>query len=272
MYRRMAIFSRSATAVLFATLCFSGNTVRAQQSAQKGNAQTQAQAKENPFSGAEDKKLMVFAGAWQEDVRYAGDPADSPSGKGRWIARPAYGLYLVIGYEGNGPEGDSHAHGVMAYDHEDRVYKLWWFDDAGGIGEYSGNWKDDNTLVLEHKKTAGGRPFRERITYTHVSDDEVHTRIEQAWGTEAYKVYLDASAQRAQLTEGKGRNRLPRSRTETLATSPQVSVFLSVFSALSVLSVSIFFPLSPASLATQGRNQRKRRERREHRERKAAED
>jgi len=204
MYRRMAIFSRSATAVLFATLCFSGNTVRAQQSAQKGNAQTQAQAKENPFSGAEDKKLMVFAGAWQEDVRYAGDPADSPSGKGRWIARPAYGLYLVIGYEGNGPEGDSHAHGVMAYDHEDRVYKLWWFDDAGGIGEYSGNWKDDNTLVLEHKKTAGGRPFRERITYTHVSDDEVHTRIEQAWGTEAYKVYLDASAQRAQLTEGKG--------------------------------------------------------------------
>jgi Protein of unknown function (DUF1579) len=159
---------------------------------------------DSPFAGPEDQKLMTFGGAWQEDVRYAGDPEASPSGKGRWLARPMFGLYLILNYEGTGPEGDYHAHGVMAYNHEDRNYRLWWFDDAGGIGEYTGVWKDDSTIVFEHKKNSGGRPFRERITYSKTSDDEVTTKIEQAWGTEAYKFYMQASAQRAQLQEGKG--------------------------------------------------------------------
>lgn len=161
-------------------------------------------SKDNPFAGPEDQKLLVLAGAWREDVRYAGDPEDTPSGKGRWIARAMFGLYLVLNYEGTGPEGDYHAHGVMAYDHEDRAYRLWWFDDAGGIGQYTGAWKDDKTIVFEHKKNSGGRPFRERITYTHPSDDEIDTKVEQAWGTEAYKFYMSASAQRTQLQEGKG--------------------------------------------------------------------
>lgn len=163
-----------------------------------------AAAKDNPFAGPEDQKLLTLAGAWREDVRYSGDPEDSPSGKGRWIARPMFGLYLVLNYEGIGPEGDYHAHGVMAYDHEDRAYRLWWFDDAGGIGEYTGAWKDDNTIVFEHKKNSGGRPFRERITYRHASEDEVDTKVEQAWGTEAYKFYMEATAERTQLQEGKG--------------------------------------------------------------------
>jgi hypothetical protein len=160
--------------------------------------------RDNPFAGPEDQKVLSFAGAWQEDVRYSGDPRDNPSGKGRWIARPVYGLYLVLSYEGAGPEGDYHAHGVMAYDHEDRAYRLWWFDDAGGIGEYTGAWKDDNTLVFEHKKVTGGRPFRERMTYTRVSETELTTKVEQAWGSEPYKFFFEASARRAQLQEGKG--------------------------------------------------------------------
>lgn len=163
-----------------------------------------AARKDNPFAGPEDQKLLTFAGAWQEDVRYAGDPEDSPSGKGRWIARPVFGLYLVLSYEGMGPEGDYHAHGVMAYDHEERSYRLWWFDDAGGIGEYTGAWKNDNTIAFEHKKMSGGRPFRERMTYTRISDDELTTKVEQSWGTGPYKFFFEASAHRAQLQEGKG--------------------------------------------------------------------
>src|SRR5712692_3677186 len=162
-----------------------------------GAGEAAAARQDNPFAGPEDQKLMVFVGAWREDVRYAGDPEDTPSGKGRWIARPFYGLYLVMNYEGTGPEGDYYAHGVMAYDHEGRSYRLWWFDVTGAIGEYTGAWKDENTIVFEHRKNAGGRPFRERITYTHSSEDEVDTKVEQAWGTEAYKFYMAASAQRA---------------------------------------------------------------------------
>ena len=173
-------------------------------SATTGNQGRGAHAQANPFAGTEDQKLMSLAGAWQEDVRYAGDAADSPSGKGRWIARPVFGLYLVMNYEGSGPEGDYHAHGVMAYDHEERTCRLWWFDDTGGIGEYTGAWKDGNTLVFEHKKNSGGRPFRERITYTVRASEELDTKVEQAWGTEAYKFYMEASARRVQLPEGKG--------------------------------------------------------------------
>jgi hypothetical protein len=204
MYRRLPVIYRTATAMVFALICLAAVPATPRQSAQQTEQPSEQQGKrsDNPFAGPEDQKVLIFAGAWQEDVRYAGDPADSPSGKGRWIARPAFGIYLFINYEGTGPEGDTHAHGVLAYDHEDRVYKLWWFDDAGNIGEYSGTWKDDNTLVLEHKKTSGGQPFRERITYTRISQDEVRTRIEQAWGTETYKEHLAALAHRAKLVDG----------------------------------------------------------------------
>ena len=199
-------------AVLFAATVLAGLSAFAQQPAKHPGKQDRAAAqfggaaarRDNPFAGPEDQKILAFAGAWQEDVRYAGDPDDAPSGKGRWIARPIFGLYLMVSYEGMGPEGDYHAHGVMAYDHEDRAYRLWWFDDAGGIGEYTGAWKDDTTIVFEHKKMSGGRQFRERMTYTHASDDDLTTKVEQAWGTEPYKFFYEASAHRAQLPEGKG--------------------------------------------------------------------
>jgi len=150
----------------------------------------------SPFAGAEDERLSVWAGAWEETVRYAGDPEDKPSGSARWLARPFYGLYLVINYMGKGPEGNYNAHGVMAYDHETKSYRLWWFDDGANIGEYTGNWKDEHTLVYERKRTTGGKTFRERMTYIHASDDQIQTRIEQAWGTEPFKVYLETAAHR----------------------------------------------------------------------------
>src|SRR5271170_5154717 len=83
-------------------------------------AQVQAQkaAQVSPFAGAEDERLSTWAGAWEENVRFAGDADDKPSGTGKWLARPFYGLYIVINYESKATEGNYHAHGVMAYDHE----------------------------------------------------------------------------------------------------------------------------------------------------------
>ena len=159
----------------------------------------------SPFAGSEDERLAVWAGAWEETVRYAGDPEDKPSGSGRWMARPFFGLYLVINYNGKGPEGNYNAHGVMAYDHETKSYRLWWFDDGANIGEYTGTWKDDRTLAFELKRTTGGKTFRERMTYRRDSEDEIVTRIEQSWGTEAFKLYLEADAHRmAEPQQGSG--------------------------------------------------------------------
>jgi len=175
------------------------------QGAQGGLAQqVQKVQQPSPFAGTEDARLGVWAGAWEESVRFAGDPDDKPSGTGTWSARVFWGLYVVINYELKGPDGKYHAHAVIAFDHGAKTYRLWWFDDGANIDEYTGAWKDDNTLVFELKRTSEGKIFRERLTYTHVSEDEVHTRIEQAFGTEPFKLYLESAAHRVAMAEAQG--------------------------------------------------------------------
>jgi len=174
-------------------------------------------AQPSPFAGPEDERLATWAGAWEETVRYAGDAADKPSGEGRWLARPFFGLYLVINYNGKGPQGNYNAHGVMAYDHETKTYRLWWFDDGANIGEYTGTWKDDHTLVYDFRRTSGGKTFRERMTYTKLSADQIQTRIEQAWGGEPFKMYLEAAAHRmnpGDFQPGAGNEPRPQQRRQ----------------------------------------------------------
>ncbi len=71
-----------------------------------------------------------------------------------------------------------------------RAYRLWWYDSAAGVGEYRGNFTDEKTLVLEHSGKVEGRRFRERISYTRVSANELHTRIEQAQAIGAGHVFV----------------------------------------------------------------------------------
>ena len=180
-----------------------GATAQPQQQGKLGQA-VQRAPQPSPFAGPEDEKLGIWTGNWEETVRFAGDAEDKPSGTGRWRAAPFYGLYVVINYELKGPEGPYHAHGVMAFDHEAKAYHLWWFDDGANINEYTGAWKDDTTIVFELKRTNGGKVFRERITYTKPGDDEIHVKIEQAFGTEPFKLYLESSAHRVAMLEGQG--------------------------------------------------------------------
>lgn len=164
----------------------------------------------NPRLLAEHRRLAFLMGQWDEEITYAGrEPADA-KGQGRWQARPEMGLYLALRYEGWGPEGEYHAMGVLTWDREQQAYRLWWFDDAGGIGEYRGNFRDENSLVLEHHGKVDGRDFRERITYTRAAPGEVHTRIEQAYGNEDYKLYLEAVAHRTEMPQRPGARPMQR--------------------------------------------------------------
>jgi len=181
-----------------------GTSGAAQRPGPGAAAQQQRGPQPSPFAGAEDERLAVWAGAWEESVRFAGDPEDKPSGTGRWRAMPFYGLYIVINYESRASEGVYHAHAVMAYDHEAKTYKLWWFDDGANISEYTGNWKDDTTLIFETKRSTGGKAFRERITYMKPSEDEIRTRIEQAFGAEGFRLYSQSEAHRMALPEAPG--------------------------------------------------------------------
>jgi hypothetical protein len=151
---------------------------------------------ENPLTTDQHRRLAFLVGQWEEEITYADAQTDQPRGQGRWVARPAMGLYLHIQYQSNGPMGPYRAFGVMAYDREEQVYRLWWFDNAAAVGEYRGKFTDENTLVFEHSGTVEGKVFRERLTYTRVSPTEVHTRIEQSWRTAEFRPYLQAVAHR----------------------------------------------------------------------------
>ncbi len=149
--------------------------------------------------GPEGRRLAFLVGAWEEKVTYPGETPEQKNegGTGRWFARPMMGRFLQFNYEGTGPQRPYRAFGVLAYDRETQSYRMFWFDDSGGVGDYRGNFADENTLSLEHRGKADGREFRERITYTRVSPTEIRTKIEQAWDAGEYRVYLHAQATRA---------------------------------------------------------------------------
>lgn len=148
--------------------------------------------------GPEWRRLAFLVGAWEEKVTYPGETPEqrNEGGSGRWFARPMMGRFLQFNYEGTGPQGPYRAFGVLTYDREAQSYRMLWFDDSGGVGDYRGNFADENTLSLEHRGRVDGRDFRERITYTRVSPTEIHTKIEQAWDAGEYRVFLDAQAAR----------------------------------------------------------------------------
>jgi len=160
--------------------------------------------RQNPLATRQHLRLAFLAGQWEERITYAGAQSQDAGFTGRWRARPLLGLYLQIEYEGQGPQGAYRAFAVLAWDREARLYRMWWMDDAAGIGEYQGNFTDENTLTLEHSGTVEGRAFRERIRYSRIAPGEVRTQVEQAWGEEAFQPYLEATARRVQ---GPGRSR-----------------------------------------------------------------
>lgn len=158
---------------------------------------------QNSAMRPEHRRLAFLVGNWEEEVNYA----DGGKGRGRWQARPELGHILGMRYQGEGPEGEYRALGVLTYHPEEQAYRMWWFDSAGGIGEYRGDFADENSLVLEHRGTVEGRAFRERISYVRLSATEVRTRVEQAWDSENFKLYLEGVARRS--SEGPGPRHQP---------------------------------------------------------------
>lgn len=150
---------------------------------------------EAPRLPAAHRPLAFLLGQWEEEIRYAGRDEAASRGRGRWRAWPELGHFLAFRYEGRGPEGEYRAIGLLTWDGPQQAYRMWWFDDSGGVAEYRGQVRDA-ALVLEHLGQVDSRPFRERITYTRISADEVRTTIEQAYGTDPYHPYLDAVARR----------------------------------------------------------------------------
>jgi hypothetical protein len=159
---------------------------------------------QNPLTTEQHLRLAFLVSQWEEEITYTNAQGEQVKGTGRWVARPALGLYLQIQYEGSSPAGPYRAFGVLTYDREEQVYRMWWFDDAAGIGEYRGSFADESSLVLEHNGKVEGKAFRERIRYTRVSPTELRTKIEQAWEGGEFKPFLEGVAHRTGEGPGRG--------------------------------------------------------------------
>jgi hypothetical protein len=86
--------------------------------------------------------------------------------------------------------------GVLTWDDTARIYRMWWFDDSGTVGEYRGAFRDENTLVLEYQGKQDGQDFRERLSYSRLGPGQLSTKIEQAQGSSDFAPYLEATARR----------------------------------------------------------------------------
>jgi hypothetical protein len=168
----------------------------------------QAPQQTQPLATEKHRRLAFLVGQWEEEVARADAKPGEEKAKGRWAAPPVMGLYLTIQYGTNGPRGAYRAFGVLTFDQQQERYRLWWFDDAAAIGEYSGDFTDSNSLVMEHEGKVDGKAFRERIRFIRVSQDEVDTTIEQAWEKGPFKLYSEAVAHR--LAEGPTSPRPPQ--------------------------------------------------------------
>ena len=190
--------------VLAAVFLPAGERLSGQQAPPAAPAQGQGR---NPLTTAEHLRLAFLVGRWEEQVSYTSAKPEENKGTGRWAANPALGLYLQIRYEATSPAGPYRAFGVMTWDRDAQVYRLWWFDDAALVGEYRGNFTDENNLVFLYSGLIEGQGFRERIRFTRVSPSELRTKIEQSWGNGEFKPYLEAVAHRI---EGPGRGAAQR--------------------------------------------------------------
>jgi hypothetical protein len=107
----------------------------------------------------EHRRLAAFAGEWSgEETVYPSRWVEGGSATARVLARiDLNGFYLIQDTVQTRDGKESFAtHGVFTYDHESRLYKLFWHDSLGYTppAPATGGWKD-NTLTLRRGSLRG---------------------------------------------------------------------------------------------------------------------
>ena len=126
----------------------------------------------------EHRKLRVFAGEWAgEEMVYPSRWASGGPATSQVAARiDLNGFYLIQDSRQMRDGRETFAtHAVFTYDHDDRLYKLFWHDSLGYFAPSpaSGAWSD-NALVLVRGSLRGNA----RHVYEVVDDDTYKLKIQ----------------------------------------------------------------------------------------------
>jgi hypothetical protein len=132
-------------------------------------------APETPRPAAELQKLSFLVGDWIHAENYPAGPS-GPGGKGGGRSKTAWVLgdqHLYVLYASKTPMGTVEGRGFMGWDPDARAYRLDWYDNAGRVVRYAGDFAPDGALVLKGNVNRQGRTVEETFTIKRQDDGKV---------------------------------------------------------------------------------------------------
>jgi len=159
-----------------------------------------AVAQERQERGEHHDKLNFFVGDWKTLDKVMPSPM-GPGGESEGKALFHWMLgdfWLAHEYTGEMPDyGHYEGLGITTYDPAAGNYVTYWFGNSGAIvGQYRGDWVDGKSLVLNGATDMEGMTIYERLTWTPVSENEIHFTIEMSTDGREFVLTLDSTYRR----------------------------------------------------------------------------
>ncbi len=95
-------------------------------------------------------KIGFLLGAWQLKSEVPKSQfSEYDTGEGRGEFRQILNKrYITFDYQAVYSKGAGAAHGIFAWDHKNKNYKYWWFEDSGEFSQATCDFVDENILCL----------------------------------------------------------------------------------------------------------------------------
>jgi uncharacterized protein DUF1579 len=146
-----------------------------------------------PKPGENHKKLDWLVGTW--DVAEHFHKTDmNPEGEGKGVDTITWtlgGMWQSGDYHSEGVMGKYEGHGLLGWDETKKEYIGYWFDMYGGHTELRGNWDGDKLVLTSGEYEYQGQKYKDRHTYTKVSDKEFKFMVESDMG-KGFVVFMDS--------------------------------------------------------------------------------
>jgi hypothetical protein len=130
---------------------------------------------EAPKPAPELQKLAFLVGDWIHAEEYPAGP-EGPGGKGGGRSKTSWVLgdhHLYVIYASKTPMGTVEGRGFVGWDPEARTYRMDWFDNAGQVTRYVGDFAPDGALLLKATVHHGGKAIPEHLSIKRQDDGRV---------------------------------------------------------------------------------------------------
>jgi hypothetical protein len=144
-----------------------------------------------PVPGAEMQKLYFQVGDWKVVEKHESMPGFS-GGEGKATIKTRKGpggLSVETDYNGTGPLGQFTGKAIITWEAEEKIYKLYWFDNfqAGGF-VITGKW-EGNDLVFAGEQKMMGQKYQFKQVFTDITPNSYTCRCYMSEGNQMMLVF-----------------------------------------------------------------------------------